>query len=139
MNLPQVETCQLLSAAYHPDKQPAKRPNLHYEGTSSGTVLTNVAVPSYKDTWKVTESMKRAMLGEGRAALCPEDVAGNAAVEVEAVDAAAEPPISTLLVPVNYFEMPTSVIEEMMHRVGAKAVIDLTSPQPKFIKGRSKL
>ena len=132
MNLSQLETVQLFSATY-PDKL-AKRPNLHYEGTSFGTVLTNVAVPSYEGVWKVTASVKRELLGEGRAAMTPDDVAGDEAVEMEEDEEPAEESApGNMLVPVNCFEMPTCAIEEMMHRVGALAVIDLTSPQPIII------
>ena len=112
-NLCQIERCHVNLS---PDAcQLPHRDNKHFTGTTSGTVFMNVPAPPEEAFWKMTVSQKKAFWGDARTSDPAED------------SKAKYPPRSdTDVEPLNYWQMPKEVYEEILWRMQAKAVIDLT-------------
>ena len=112
-HLCQIERCHVILS---PDAcQLPHRDNKHFAGTTSGSVFTNVPAPPEEALWKMTVSQKKAFWGDARTSDPGED------------SKAKYPPRSdTDVEPLNYWQMPKEVYEEILWRMQAKAVIDLT-------------
>jgi len=131
MTLRQVECAHFISAADCTKLQ--KRSNLHFEGTSSGDALVTVGAPDLlRDGWMMTVAEKRVLMGEGRAPLDLVDCRGEDGDDGDEVDlhqSAAKRPKrgDQEMVPFNMSQMLPELYAEILHRTGAKAVIDLTA------------
>lgn len=92
------------------------RPNKHYTGTTSGNTIFPVGHPD--NEWKLTVSQKRTLYGPD-ARTVDYDPDAHKAKLVARDDSAIEP--------VNFWGMTHLLYEEIIHRLQAKAVIDLTA------------
>lgn len=98
-----------------------KRDNKIFPGTTAGTAFVNVGVPDMDnklETWQLATETKRRLMGEARTAGSSLDGGEGADSGPAAVDSPAEP--------MNFESMVPAIWEEMIHRVSAKAVLNLT-------------
>ena len=110
-----VDQTENLHIVMSPDAMTSTgRPNKHYPGTTSGNAIMGVGSPDSE--WKLTVAQKRMLFGP----------------DARTVD--IDPDKSKLVVrdesdlePVNFWGMSNLLYEELIHRLQAKAVIDLTA------------
>ena len=108
-----------------------KRSNQHFEGSSSGDALMAVGVPEMlKDGWLMTVAEKRVLMGTAVEPLAPTDTPGEDGSQFDDIEqSAAKRPRrgDHETVPFNFMQMIPEVYDEILHRTGAKAVVDLTA------------
>jgi hypothetical protein len=92
------------------------RPNKHYVGTTSGNTIFPVGNPD--NEWKLTVAQKRTLYGPDARTIDYDPDAHKAKLVIRD-DSAIEP--------VNFWGMTHLLYEEIIHRIQAKAVIDLTA------------
>jgi hypothetical protein len=92
------------------------RPNKHYVGTTSGNSIFPVGSP--ENEWRLTVAQKRALYGPDARTIDYDPDSHKAKLAVRD-DSAIEP--------VNFWGMTHLLYEEIVHRLQAKAVIDLTA------------
>ena len=134
MNLRQVECAHFITAA--DCARLPKRMNRHHEGSSSGIALQSVGIPDLlADGWMMTVAEKRVLMGAGRAAVDAADIPGEDACDLEDIPGVAGAQSAAKkhrkgdhdMVPFNFKQMIPDLYDEILHRTGAKAVIDLTA------------
>ena len=92
------------------------RPNKHYVGTTSGNAIMGVGSPDGE--WKMTVAQKRTLFGP-EARTVDFDPDSHKAKLVARDDSDIEP--------VHFWGMTHLLYEEIIHRLQAKAIIDLTA------------
>ena len=103
------------------------RPNKHFEGSTSGDVLLSIGAPDLMspiETWRLTVAEKRRLLGDART-IGASNLPGQVNLE-DIGDVAHRTRDDTDIEPMNFDQMVPKVYGEILHRSGAKAVIDLT-------------
>ena len=119
MTLGQLERAYLVS---HEDlRNLAGRGNKHYDGTTTGDCLAGVERPPEGSEWRVSCKQKKAFLpASARTSSAPE-----AGEEQEAEVAC--PRSSEDREPMSFWSRDPKLYEELVHRLNAKAIVDLTS------------
>ena len=94
------------------------RPNKHYQGTTSGNAIMGVGHPEDRE-WTLTFAQKKTLFG-------PE--ARTTDVDDDPRKMKGEKPRNdTDIEPVHYWAMTPLLYHEVVHRLQAKAIIDLTA------------
>lgn len=118
MTVNQTETVIMVTAAEA--TRLGKRDNKIFPGTTAGTAFANVGVPDMEDsleTWQLPTESKRRLMGEAR-------TAGSSLEASDADSGAATADAPTE--PMNFESVVPAIWEELLHRVAAKAVVNLT-------------
>ena len=130
MNLRQVEGVHFVSAGDY--AQLPQRDNMHYNGSSSGNALQGVGAPSLlRDGWMMSVAEKTLLMSDGKSDLEIADMPGEAGGEDSDIE--SRPPVAKKArsdddkVPFKFMQMTPELYEEILHRAGARAVIDLTA------------
>ena len=147
MTMRQLEGAHFISAKVCSNLQ--RRPKLYYPGTSCGNALTSVAVPDImNDGWLMTAAEKTVLLGESKKVqdvtkpICEVDVDDKSDSDQDVAKVGkkvqkklekrfqqnvdSDPSVSANI-PFNFSQMTPELYEEVLHRAGAKGVIDLTA------------
>jgi hypothetical protein len=142
MTLQQIERIYFISAVNggaSGEAQLGKRPNKHYLGTTTGNTITHVGLPKLRTQWHVDAAVKRGMWDPDARTVAKDPVDGsNEATEAGADDASvaeaaekSEPSAVVegdgTMVPISYWGSDMALYEELLHRLSAKVVIDLTA------------
>lgn len=116
--LGQTEKCHICFSSTSLPNLPV-RENKHFKpGTTSGSALMNVGRPPVDDTvWMMTFGNKKKLYGNARTSDA-DDQAQLADKQPPRHEADSEP--------VNYWQMSEPLCQELLWRLNAKAVIDLT-------------
>ena len=122
-SLKQIEWCHVLSCQ---KLNLPSRPRRHYAGSSSGDLMSGVAVPPLEAEWKLSWRDKKLLYGKKN--LIP--VGGK-------TDGGAEEPATmdrnkNLPEPVCFHNMPEQWYDELLHTYYAKLVLDLSPLDGRF-------
>jgi hypothetical protein len=98
-----------------------RRPNLNFDGTTTGTCLVHATCPNLESAWKLNTVLKRRCLGNSR-------VTGVACKrsnkDKRAAAKANEVPEEQIM---NFDAMHSSLYEELFHRTGAECLLHLSA------------
>ena len=121
--LKQLETCWVVT---NKKLNLPPRPRKHFEGSSTGDLLSGVALPSLAAEWKVPWQVKKDILGKKNLVA----VGGKTKYGSE------EPKMSNRSnngeEPLCYWSMPLNWYEELIHQYYGKLIIDLTPGDGRF-------
>ena len=121
--LKQLETCWVVTSK---KLNLPPRPRKHFEGSSTGDLLSGVALPSLAAEWKVPWQVKKDILGKKNLVA----VGGKTKYGSE------EPKMSNRSnngeEPLCYWSMPLNWYEELIHQYYGKLIIDLTPGDGRF-------
>ena len=121
--LKQLETCWVVT---NKKLNLPPRPRKHFEGSSTGDLLSGVALPSLAAEWKVPWQLKKDILGKKNLVA----VGGKTKYGSE------EPKMSNRSnngeEPLCYWSMPLNWYEELIHQYYGKLIIDLTPGDGRF-------
>lgn len=112
-----VDQTELMHIVMAPSASaPQTRPNKHFQGSTSGNAIMGVGASDIE--WRVSVGQKRAMYGPDARTIDYDPEVSKAKLHVRE-DSDIEP--------MNYWSMPTLLYQEIVHRVQAKVVLDLTA------------
>ena len=118
----QMEQCHVLSAK---KLTLPSRDRKHFDGSTTGDLITNVKMPSWTEEWQLDWKTKKELLGKKHQIL----VGGKTEFKDE------EKPndrASNAKEPVSFHSPPLELYEELLHCFYAKMVFDLTPLDARF-------
>lgn len=121
--LKQLETCWLVTSK---KLNLPTRPRKHFEGSSTGDLLSGVALPSLASEWKVPWQLKKEILGKKNlVAVGGKTKYGSEEPKMSNRSSNGEEPLC-------YWSMPLNWYEELIHQYYGKLVIDITPGDGRF-------
>lgn len=118
MHLTQVEKCHLCTAPRALGF--THRDNKHFDGTTAGSAIVNIPSEPDDALWKMSVADKRTYYGTNGFTEAADDDADKSKYPARA---------DTDVEPVNHWTTPKVLWDELIWRVQAKAVIDLTASE----------
>jgi hypothetical protein len=115
-----VEQTENMHVVMSPDAETLPgRPNKHFQGTTSGNAIMGVGHPEERE-WTMTVGQKKTLFGPDARTTDIDD-------EPRRPGRGEKPRDDTDVEPVHFWAMTPLLYHEIVHRLQAKAVIDLTA------------